>query len=125
MRFEVYCDESRPDLFASQNPPAQFMVIGSLWLQTDSRGAIKEAIHALRNKHKIGGEFKWQKVSPSRELFYQELVSCFLDFGDRIAVSLHRGGPCQGQSRALPWRAIRTGLLQVLLPDVAALARRL
>lgn len=84
MKFDVYCDESRPDLFASGNPQAQFMVIGSLWLPTDSRGEIKEAIHALRNKYKIGGEFKWQKVSPSRELFYQELVSYFLDLGDRL-----------------------------------------
>ena len=84
MKFEVYCDESHPDLFASHNPPAQFMVIGSLWLETDSRGEIKEAIHALRNKHKIGGEFKWQKVSRSRELFYQELVNYFVDLGDRV-----------------------------------------
>jgi hypothetical protein len=84
MKFEVYCDESRPDLFASANPSAQFMVIGSLWLQTDSRGEIKKSIHSMRDKHKIGGEFKWQKVSTSRELFYQELVSYFLDLGDRL-----------------------------------------
>jgi hypothetical protein len=84
MNFDVYCDESRPDLFASASPQAQFMVIGSLWLPTDSRGGIKAAIHALRNKHKVGGEFKWQKVSPSRELFYRELVSYFLELGDQL-----------------------------------------
>jgi hypothetical protein len=84
MKFDVYCDESRPDLFASGNPKARFMVIGSLWLPTDSREEHKKAIHALRDKHKIGGEFKWQKVSPSREGFYQELVDYFLDLGDRL-----------------------------------------
>lgn len=84
MKFDVYCDESHPDLFASGNPQAQFMVIGSLWLPTDSRGEMKEAIHSLRDKHRIGGEFKWQKVSRSRELFYQELASYFLDLGDRL-----------------------------------------
>jgi hypothetical protein len=84
MKFEVYCDESHPDLFASQRPPAQYMVIGSLWLPTDSRSEIKEAIHSLRNKHKIGGEFKWQKISRSRESFYQELVGYFLGLGDRL-----------------------------------------
>jgi hypothetical protein len=82
MNIEVYCDESRPDLFASAHPPAQFMLIGSLWLQADHREQIKKTIHALRDKHKIGGEFKWQKVSPSRTLFYQELIDCFLSFGD-------------------------------------------
>jgi len=84
MKFDVYCDESRPDLFASDSPQAQFMVIGSLWLPTESREEVKKAIHALRDKHKIGGEFKWQKVSPSRERFYQELVNYFLDLGDRL-----------------------------------------
>jgi hypothetical protein len=84
MRFDVYCDESRPDLFASARPAARFMVIGSLWLQTDSRHEFKQAIHFLRDKHKVGGEFKWQKVSASREQFYQEVLSTFLDLGDRL-----------------------------------------
>lgn len=84
MRFDVYCDESYPDLFASQKPPAQFMVIGSLWLPAESRREIKEAIHSLCNKHKIGGEFKWQKISRSRELFYQELVDFFFALKDRL-----------------------------------------
>jgi len=84
MKFEVYCDESHPDLFASQKPPVQFMVIGSLWLPTDSRSEIKTAIHALREKHKIGGEFKWQKVSQSREAFYRELVDFFLERGESL-----------------------------------------
>lgn len=82
MRFDVYCDESHPDLFASTHPPAKYIVIGSLWLPTESRGALKTAIHSLRNKHKIGGEFKWQKVSPSRLAFYRELVQWFVSMGD-------------------------------------------
>ena len=33
MKFEVYCDESRPDLFFNENKTAQqFLMIGSLWL---------------------------------------------------------------------------------------------
>ena len=84
MKFEVYCDESRPDLFASARPAAKFMVIGSLWLQTVDRDEFKQAIHALRNKHKVGGEFKWQKASTSREQFYQEVLGTFLDLGDRL-----------------------------------------
>ena len=84
MRFDVYCDESRPDLFASRRPPAKYLVIGGLWLPTDRRTEFKAAIHALRNKHKIGGEFKWQKVSPSRLSFYCELVNWFVGMKDDL-----------------------------------------
>lgn len=78
MKFEVYCDESRPDLLSSHHPPARYLVIGSLWLRAEDRPEFKEIIHDLRNRHKIGGEFKWQKVSPSRLDFYRDLVEWFM-----------------------------------------------
>ena len=84
MRFEVYCDESRPDLLCSTKPPARFMVIGSLWLKTENRGSFKRRIHGLRDVHKVGGEFKWQKASASRIAFYKELVDFFCDMGDEL-----------------------------------------
>lgn len=68
MNFDVYCDECRPDLLSSQHPAARYMVIGSLWLRTVDRAAFKAAIHELRDQHHVGGEFKWQKVSPSRAI---------------------------------------------------------
>jgi hypothetical protein len=84
MLFDVYCDESRPDLFASQRPQAKYLVIGSLWMPAGKRQEFKKAIHDLRNKHKIGGEFKWQKVSPSRQGFYCELVRWFANVGNDL-----------------------------------------
>ena len=84
MQFEVYCDESRPDLLGSKRPRADFMVIGSLWLGAASRMSFKQAIHNLRNKHKIGGEFKWRKISPSRQAFYLELIDWFFAQGDQL-----------------------------------------
>ena len=84
MKFEVYCDENRPDLFSSQKPQAQYMVIGSLWLRTRDRGVYKTEMHRLRDKYKVGGEFKWQKVSPSRIKFYVALVDWFLEKGDSL-----------------------------------------
>jgi hypothetical protein len=84
MTFDVYCDESRPDLFGSKAPPAMFLVIGSLWSHREDRDKLKTEIHALRDKHKVGGEFKWQKVSPSRLAFYLELVSLFFSEGERL-----------------------------------------
>jgi hypothetical protein len=84
VKFEVYCDECRPDLLSSQNPQARFMIIGSLWLRADDREEFKSAIHDLRDRHKVGGEFKWQKVSPSRLDFYGELVDWFAAQGERL-----------------------------------------
>lgn len=84
MKFEVYCDESRPDLFASSKPVGKFMVIGGVWLRADDRTEFKAAIHALRDKYHVGGEFKWQKVSPSRVEFYKELAKWFMEAGDRL-----------------------------------------
>jgi hypothetical protein len=84
MRYEVYCDESRPDLLVSSNPQAQFMVLGSLWIPREARKSFKEAIHELRDTFRVGGEFKWQKVSPSRLEFYKELLTWFYSQGDNL-----------------------------------------
>jgi hypothetical protein len=84
MIFDVYCDESRPDLLSSDKPQAKYMLIGSLWLPKDRRDNFKRDIHNLRNKHKIGGEFKWQKVSPAKIAFYKELVGWFNAMGEQL-----------------------------------------
>ncbi len=84
MIFDVYCDESRPDLLSSHNPKSQYMLIGSLWLPTDFREKFKKDIHQLRDNHKIGGEFKWQKVSPAKINFYKELVGWFNAMGEQL-----------------------------------------
>ncbi len=84
MKFDVYCDEVRPDLFSSKAPPCTYLLIGSLWAHQEDRDRLKTAIHALRDKHKVGGEFKWQKLSPSRLGFYCDLVSLFFAEGDRL-----------------------------------------
>lgn len=84
MNFETYCDESRPDLLSSEHPRARFLLIGSLWLPADSRADFKRDIHSLRNRHHVGGEFKWQKVSPSRLPFYCDLMNWFVAMGERL-----------------------------------------
>ena len=84
MIFDIYCDESRPDLLSSNNPKATFMLIGSLWLPYNKREGFKKDIHDLRNKYKVGGEFKWQKVSPSRINFYKELIGWFNAMGEQL-----------------------------------------
>lgn len=84
MKFDVYCDESHPDLLGSKRSPFQVLVIGSLWLAKQDRNCFKQMVHDLRNKHKVGGEFKWQKVSPSRLAFYNALIDWFFEQGDNL-----------------------------------------
>jgi len=80
MNFEVYCDESRPDLFCSQNPKSRHLLIGSLWLPASYRNRIKSDIQNLREKHDTWGEIKYSKASPSRMLFYQALIDLFISY---------------------------------------------
>ena len=84
MKIDVYCDEAYPDLFSSKIPPAQYMVIGSLWMPHEKREQFKNEIHQLRHQHQIGGEFKWTKISPSKVNFYKNLMSWFLDQGELL-----------------------------------------
>jgi len=79
MDIDVYCDEAYPDLFSSQKGQGKYMVIGSLWLPSRFRDEYKKAIHDLRNRFRVGGEFKWTKVTPSRLDFYLSLISWFCE----------------------------------------------
>tara|TARA_R110002124_G_scaffold87355_2_gene224946 strand:+ start:303 stop:1001 length:699 start_codon:yes stop_codon:yes gene_type:complete len=84
MEFEVYCDEAHPDLFTSQKPQAQYLMIGSLWLPAALREEVKTKIKVLRQEHNAWGEIKWTKVSPSQLAFYIELVEMFIGYGDKM-----------------------------------------
>jgi len=84
LRFEVYCDESHPDLLSATNPNAGYMVIGSVWLEATRREEFKREIHGLKNQYRVGGEFKWQKASPSRIDFYSDLVDWFIAKGEDL-----------------------------------------
>lgn len=82
MKFEIYCDESRPDLFTTKaHQKDRYLLIGGIWLLADKRIEIKQKIKELKNKHKIGGQMKWQKISKSRQRFYFELIDLFISFG--------------------------------------------
>lgn len=65
-------------------PQAQYLVIGSLWLESQLRAELKQAIKELKDKHKVRAEFKWNKVSRSREEFYKALIRTFFGYGDRV-----------------------------------------
>jgi hypothetical protein len=102
MKFEVYCDETLPDLFTTAHPKGRYLMIGSLWLPAicaiASRPDRGLARAAWRSR-----EIKWRKASPSKQAFYIDLIDLFMSFGldlrfrciavDRtqMQVALHNG----------------------------------
>jgi len=84
MKFEVYCDESNPDVLTSGNPRVQHLMIGSLWLPAELREEIKSRVGVLRQMHQAWGEIKWGRVSPNRQDFYVELIDLFVSYGDNL-----------------------------------------
>jgi len=77
MDFEIYCDESRQENFSRRDVPDHFVLIGGIWLPTLLRQELKLKIGELRKDHTVYSEFKWNKVSPSREDFYVNLIQLF------------------------------------------------
>jgi len=77
MDLEVYCDESRQELFHSPPSSGNYVLIGGIWIKAQERPALKEAIKALRARHCVYGEFKWNRVSPSRLGLYKDLIRLF------------------------------------------------
>ena len=82
MNMEIYCDNAFPDLFTSNNPKADYLMIGSLWLPADLREEMKDRIKAVRRCHNTWGEIKWNKISRSRLGFYFDLIDLFVSYDE-------------------------------------------
>ena len=82
MNMEIYCDNAFPDLFTSNNPRADYLMIGSLWLPADLREEVKDCIKAVRRRHDTWGEIKWNKISRSRIGFYFDLIDLFMSYDE-------------------------------------------
>ena len=80
MEFDIYCDETLPDLFTSRRPHARYLMIGGLWILTKRRQEAKDKITALRQRHPVWGEMKWTKISPAKQAFYEDLIDLFISF---------------------------------------------
>ncbi|UXS59923.1 DUF3800 domain-containing protein [Staphylococcus ureilyticus] len=77
---EVFCDESSLENLFSTNKSG-FMVLGGIWLNKEDHKTVKKDLDSLKKRYDIGGEFKWNKVSNSKENFYFDVLDYF--FGNR------------------------------------------
>lgn len=80
MHFDIYCDESRQDLIVNKKSIGKnnrYTCFGGLMLPDEKRPELKSAIKALKDKHSVYGELKWDNVSHNKIDFYLELIDLF------------------------------------------------
>lgn len=75
----IYADESSVD-----NPQAENMIIGSIFVNRARVPEIKKKVKDIRNKHQIKGELKWIKTSQKTMPFYLDIFNYLfsLDYQD-------------------------------------------
>jgi len=76
MKFDVYCDESSPDLLYHREA-SKFSLISSLWLPHEKRVEFKQSINEIKEKHHYYSEIKWKKVSNNHMDFFVDLATFF------------------------------------------------
>lgn len=76
MRYEIYCDESCVEALFDKEAH-KYAVIGGVWIPADYRGAIKNSINHIKSQYHMLGEMKWNKISPSNEKMYIDLIDLF------------------------------------------------
>lgn len=78
--YNVYCDES----CHLENDRHSIMVLGAVWCPQSKRLEISQRLREIKAKHgmKLGFEAKWNKVSPSKQSLYQEIIDYFFDDDD-------------------------------------------
>lgn len=76
MKFEIYCDESGLEALTRKDAHL-FTAIGGIWMPADFRQAFKDAMKAIKTKHKVFGELKWNKVSPAYLDLYKDVIQFF------------------------------------------------
>ena len=79
MKFEIYCDECRPELFTSRVKSPPYLSIGGIWIPAEERENIKLHIKSLKKDFDVWGEVKWNKVSSGKLDFYKSLISYFFE----------------------------------------------
>ncbi|MEE9311126.1 MAG: DUF3800 domain-containing protein [Planctomycetota bacterium] len=74
-RFNIYCDESCHLL----HDDSKAMVLGAVWCPVDKTRKLADGIREIKKRHGLIHDFeiKWNKVSPSKQEFYADLIEYF------------------------------------------------
>lgn len=76
----IYCDESCHLIHDNSD----VMLLGAVWFPSRKKSEIFTRIKEIKDKHNLSTYFevKWNKVSPSKEDFFIDLVNYFFDDDD-------------------------------------------
>jgi len=76
MKFEIYCDESGLEALVDKKAH-NYTAIGGIWMTSNYRDVFKSKIKEIKEKHKVYGELKWNKISPKFYELYKEVLDYF------------------------------------------------
>lgn len=78
--YNIYCDES----CHLQNDHQQVMILGAIWCPFEKTKEIAIRLREIKLRHGLSSDFeiKWDKVSPSKQLFYKDIIDYFFDDDD-------------------------------------------
>ena len=81
---ELYCDESRQDLFYNKNVISdtnKYIFIGGLMVNREDRIEIKNKINELKKKYNLNvkTELKWNRVTKRYLNLYKEMIDIYIN----------------------------------------------
>lgn len=81
---EIYCDESRQDLFFNFNSISEnnkYIFIGGIMINVDNRDKIKKEINNLKEKYNLNRktELKWNRVTTKYIDLYKEIIDVYIN----------------------------------------------
>ncbi|MBP3766188.1 MAG: DUF3800 domain-containing protein [Bacilli bacterium] len=82
---ELYCDESRQDLFYNKNvitSTNKYIFIGGIMIKREDRAEIKNKIKELKIKYGLNTktELKWNRVTRKYLNLYKEMIDIYINF---------------------------------------------
>jgi len=80
MTYNIYCDETNH----LEHSSIKIMGLGSVWCSKDKAENANKRIREIKKRHGLSPNFeiKWTKVSPAKQLFYQDIIDYFFDNDD-------------------------------------------
>ncbi|MBU4480439.1 DUF3800 domain-containing protein [Patescibacteria group bacterium] len=80
MTYNTYCDETNH----LEHSSIKIMGLGLVRCPKNEAEKINERIRAIKRRHGLSPNFeiKWTKVSPAKQLFYQDIIDYFFDNDD-------------------------------------------